>query len=102
VLLRSTVAMAHGLGPRVVAEGVQRTEDVALLRHLGCDLAQGYWVSPPRPAEEFEPGTQRWALPPAEATPLGWAAEPDGSDAHPAGPRRPVAVQAVRGSPTVR
>ena len=37
----------------MVAEGVENEEALALLRPLGCDLAQGYHVSRPRPAEEI-------------------------------------------------
>jgi diguanylate cyclase (GGDEF)-like protein len=82
LLLRSTVAMAHGLGLKVVAEGVERVEDVALLRHVGCDLAQGYFFSQPRLAQDLDVSTL-WPLPPAEATLLGWAADPGAEDGDP-------------------
>jgi diguanylate cyclase (GGDEF)-like protein len=43
------IRMAHGLGLRVVCEGVETAEELALLRELGCDLLQGYHLDPPLP-----------------------------------------------------
>jgi EAL domain-containing protein (putative c-di-GMP-specific phosphodiesterase class I) len=40
---------------RVVAEGVETSENWNLLRRLGCDLAQGYLVSPPIPPDKILP-----------------------------------------------
>jgi len=48
------VSLAHTLGLRVVAEGVEDDEQVRLLRALGCDQIQGFFVSRPVPAEEVE------------------------------------------------
>jgi diguanylate cyclase (GGDEF)-like protein len=45
------VSLAHTLGLKVVAEGVEEDEQVRLLRELGCDQIQGYYVSRPVPAE---------------------------------------------------
>lgn len=50
VLVRSTVQLAHELGLKVVAEGVEEPECLAYLRSIGCDLAQGYLISRPEPA----------------------------------------------------
>ena len=47
------IAMAHNLQLRVIAEGVERPEQVAFLRERGCHEAQGYLYSPPRPANEL-------------------------------------------------
>ena len=41
VIVRSTIDLAHNLGLKVVAEGVENVETLKLLRELGCDLAQG-------------------------------------------------------------
>ena len=48
------IAMAHILGFKVLAEGVETAEQLAFLQAKGCDLYQGYLTSPPVPAEEFE------------------------------------------------
>jgi diguanylate cyclase (GGDEF)-like protein len=48
------VSLAHTLGLRVVAEGVEDDEQVRLLRELGCDQIQGFFVSRPVPAEDVD------------------------------------------------
>jgi diguanylate cyclase len=53
-LVRATVELAHALGLRVVAEGVEDDECLGLLTTVGCDLAQGYVISKPRPANQLE------------------------------------------------
>lgn len=53
VIVRSTIELAHNLGLEVVAEGVENHEIWNQLLGLGCDVAQGYYVSPPIPAEDF-------------------------------------------------
>jgi diguanylate cyclase (GGDEF)-like protein/PAS domain S-box-containing protein len=50
-IVRTIVQLGHGLGLRVVAEGVETAEQLAFLRHMGCDYAQGYFYSPPVAAE---------------------------------------------------
>jgi len=52
-LVGSTISLAHALGLRVVAEGVDDEESLELLSDLECDLAQGYLISRPRPAAEL-------------------------------------------------
>ncbi|MBT8446271.1 MAG: EAL domain-containing protein, partial [Gammaproteobacteria bacterium] len=52
-LVRAATAMAHGLGLKVVAEGVETEEQRALLASLGCDFAQGYLFSKPVSPEEI-------------------------------------------------
>ena len=52
-LISATIAMAHNLGLRVVAEGVETAEQFEYLHGLNCDLAQGYLFSPPVPASEI-------------------------------------------------
>ena len=51
VLLEGVVGIAHGLGLRVLAEGVETPEQLARVRNLGCDLAQGIYFSEPLPAK---------------------------------------------------
>ncbi|MBA2286964.1 MAG: EAL domain-containing protein [Ktedonobacteraceae bacterium] len=53
-IVRSTVLMAHRLGVRVVAEGVENQETWDLLASMGCDIAQGYYLSRALPAPELE------------------------------------------------
>lgn len=50
----AVVALAHGLGLEVVAEGVETTTQLERLRELGCDEMQGYLFSRPLSAEHFE------------------------------------------------
>lgn len=59
-LIQAMVAMAHTLGLGVVAEGVDKPEQVTLLRQIGCDMLQGFWCSPPVPAQEFEAWCKEW------------------------------------------
>ncbi len=44
--------MAHGIGIEVVAEGVETEQQMELIRNLGCDYAQGYYIGRPVRAEE--------------------------------------------------
>ncbi len=53
-LVRSTIELAHALGLRVVAEGIEDEACFELLSALGSDLAQGYLISRPRPAAEID------------------------------------------------
>jgi EAL domain-containing protein (putative c-di-GMP-specific phosphodiesterase class I) len=50
--VRSVISLAHSLRLHVVAEGVETEEQMALLRQLKCDQAQGYLLSHPVPVEE--------------------------------------------------
>lgn len=47
LLVRSTIELAHSLGLKVVAEGVEHTDEVALLAAMGCDMVQGYCIARP-------------------------------------------------------
>ena len=50
---RAIVRLAHTVGMRAVAEGVENDDQLSELRRVRCDLAQGYLFSPPLPAEDF-------------------------------------------------
>jgi EAL domain-containing protein (putative c-di-GMP-specific phosphodiesterase class I) len=52
-LVRATINLGHDMGLRVVAEGIEDVETLDLLGDLGCDLAQGYFISRPSPANKL-------------------------------------------------
>jgi EAL domain-containing protein (putative c-di-GMP-specific phosphodiesterase class I) len=54
-IVRAVLNLGHSLGRHVVAEGVEREEEMAVLRTLGVDVAQGYLISRPLPAEAILP-----------------------------------------------
>lgn len=51
-IVRAVVTLGHELGMRVVAEGIETEEQLALLRSQGCDFGQGYLVSRPLPPDD--------------------------------------------------
>ena len=53
-IVRSIVELGHHLGYRVTAEGVEDQATLDFLVKVGCDHAQGYWISRPLPEPEFE------------------------------------------------
>ncbi|RNJ63983.1 MAG: EAL domain-containing protein [Porphyrobacter sp. IPPAS B-1204] len=53
MLVRSTVQLAHELGLKVVAEGIEEAACLAFLRQIGCDYAQGYFVGRPLKADDL-------------------------------------------------
>ncbi|MDO4636169.1 MAG: bifunctional diguanylate cyclase/phosphodiesterase [Lautropia sp.] len=56
VIARAIIALGHGMGMYVVAEGVETQKQVDFLQGYGCDQMQGYLLSKPLPAEQME----RW------------------------------------------
>ena len=57
LIVRSTIDLAHDIGRKVVAEGVETRQHWDQLAAFGCDIAQGYFIARPMPAEAF----QSWA-----------------------------------------
>jgi EAL domain-containing protein (putative c-di-GMP-specific phosphodiesterase class I) len=55
LIIQSIADLAHGLGLTVTAEGVETVEQLRLIRELGCDLVQGYLISPPLEPQELKP-----------------------------------------------
>ena len=52
-IVEHTVALAHALGLRLVAEGIEDAETGGALARLGCDIAQGYAIARPMPVDDF-------------------------------------------------
>jgi predicted signal transduction protein with EAL and GGDEF domain len=67
-IVRAIIAMAGGLGMKIVAEGVETEEQLATLSHLGCKVVQGFLFSRPLPPEAVEQVLARRELPPQPAT----------------------------------
>ena len=59
-LVDAMIQMAHSLGLRTIAEGVETEEQMRILKDLGCDMAQGFYFSKPLPAEEIEKRLKDW------------------------------------------
>jgi len=53
-LIHAIIAMAHGLGLVVIAEGIETQEQWDFLKSESCDFAQGYFFSKPLTAEKLE------------------------------------------------
>jgi len=53
-VVRSAIDMGHGLGLKVVAEGIETEAAATRLREFGCDVGQGYLYAKPMPLEAFE------------------------------------------------
>ena len=62
-LVEATIALAHSLDLRMVAEGVETDIAYTELSRLGCDQAQGYFMSRPVPAAELDIWLDRWRAP---------------------------------------
>ena len=54
LLVESTIELAHGLGRRVIAEGIEDPETLSLLRAIGCDIVQGYYLAKPMRLDALE------------------------------------------------
>jgi len=52
-IVKSMIDLSHGLGKRVLAEGVETVEQLNVLRHLGCDAVQGYLINKPLPEDKL-------------------------------------------------
>jgi EAL domain-containing protein (putative c-di-GMP-specific phosphodiesterase class I) len=64
-IVQPTIDLGHNLHIKVVAEGVEDDATCKMLRMLGCDYAQGYFISPPLPAKELREWlrTSSWGQP---------------------------------------
>mgnify|MGYP003108966901 CR=1 FL=1 len=52
-IVDAAVNLAHKIGMKVVAEGVEDQQSLNILKQMGCDFAQGFFISHPLPAKEF-------------------------------------------------
>lgn len=59
-IVEANISLAHSLNMQTVAEGVETVEDWQLLHELNCDLAQGYFIAKPMPAETLPQWEQEW------------------------------------------
>ena len=61
LIVKSIIDLAHGLGLTVTAEGVETAEQMKLLRELGCDVAQGYFVARPLEPDKLKDWIAEWS-----------------------------------------
>jgi EAL domain-containing protein (putative c-di-GMP-specific phosphodiesterase class I)/CheY-like chemotaxis protein len=59
-ILDASLGLAHELGLRTVAEGVEEREDWDLLRAAGCDMAQGFLIAEPMPGDQVDGWLAEW------------------------------------------
>ena len=64
-IVEGVIGLASAFHREVIAEGVETAAHGALLQTLGCQLAQGFGIAHPMPADAFEPWTAQWAAKPA-------------------------------------
>ena len=60
VIVKSTIDLAHNLGLKVTAEGVESNGSIELLNILGCDRAQGFYICHPIPADRIITWVNKW------------------------------------------
>ena len=70
-IISGVIMTARLLGIEVIAEGVETEDQAHLLRHMGCDKLQGYWIARPMPANEADTWLRAW-------NPVLWANAEDG------------------------
>ncbi len=63
IIVQSTIQMAHNIGLKVVAEGVEDADSWRLLEQWGCDKLQGFYISKPAGADEFVAWLSRYQFP---------------------------------------
>jgi diguanylate cyclase len=68
MIVQTTAQLAHALGLRLVAEGIEDAAADDTLVALGADVLQGYHVARPMPADEVAPWVRRWSA--------GWVGTP--------------------------
>ena len=59
-IVASTIDMAHNLGLKVVAEGIETADSMQYLKQIGCDIGQGYHIGRPMAADEVVAWHEHW------------------------------------------
>jgi EAL domain-containing protein (putative c-di-GMP-specific phosphodiesterase class I) len=62
-VVQAIIDLGHGLGHKVVAEGIEDEASFLALRELGCDTGQGFWLGRPLPAEDLTALVDSWRPP---------------------------------------
>ena len=75
-IVRSTIDLGHNMGLRVVAEGIESEAVWNVLATMGCDQGQGYFISRPMPAEQFEAWLTNWRARPNQSAAVQTAFAP--------------------------
>jgi EAL domain-containing protein (putative c-di-GMP-specific phosphodiesterase class I) len=79
LIVKTVVDLAHGLDLTATAEGVETLDQLRLVKELGCDLAQGYYISPPLEPHRLD----AWRVKFSGGWPSMLDAAPSGSDVEP-------------------
>lgn len=58
-IVKTCIMLGHELNMRVVAEGVEDKETFKMLSEMGCDIAQGYYIARPMPADDLMPWVEK-------------------------------------------
>jgi EAL domain-containing protein (putative c-di-GMP-specific phosphodiesterase class I) len=61
LIVKATIDLAHGLGMTATAEGIETEEQAGLLRELGCDVGQGFWIAQPLEPNALDAWEQEFA-----------------------------------------
>ena len=73
LIVKATIDLAHGLGMTATAEGIETEDQARLLRELGCDVGQGYWIAQPLEPDKLDVWekefAKRWAKAMGDARP---------------------------------
>ena len=74
-VVRAAIDMGHGLGLKVVAEGIESEGAATRLRNFGCDVAQGYFYAKPMPLAAFDAWLEGRERVPVIAVPVDFQTE---------------------------
>ena len=101
-IVRTVLDLGHRLGLRVVGEGVENQETMAMMTELGCDILQGDVVSRPQPPAALEPILAAGVLPLAATSALAATAEPEAGPSTGAAATRAATSEVPSDAPVVK